>query len=579
MITGEKKLSKSDKIIDKTLRKISIRKNVPKWVYVLLLLLYALSTYFLSVIARNQNVIFLFGNHVPVATFTGVMSSFNNLCLVFLVVFFYKLGYFTALIIMILQLPYLFYTFFIRHASASLPGLFTNLLTFVAITLIFINNWRMKKYQDKMHEQVITDFLTGLPNRFACTELMDRLITEGQKFALVSVDLNNFKSINDIMGHDVGNSTLKEIAQRWKSLADSRKTGTQDYITRIGGDEFAFVIRNYNSCIEILNALSAYEQELERKITINDYDYYLAASFGYAEFPDDADNSSTLFSCADAALHEVQHKNSSNKIQRFSPELLKSEKTLELERKIRNALDNDKVMFYLQPQYDVSHNLRGFEVLARIKDSDGSILQPDDFIPVAETTGLIDKVDLTVFEKSACFFKEVLNKSKKDLILCVNISVRHLMKNNFVREVKAILDKSGVPAKNIELEITESIMIDSFEKALRSINEVKNMGIKIAIDDFGTGYSSLSYLHNFPANLLKIDKSFIDLMNSSESTKKYVASIISIGHIMNLDVISEGVETAEQLNTLKSIGCDYIQGFVWGRPMPPEEALEKIMEE
>ena len=579
MIQGEGQLSKSDKIIDDTIKKIILTKSVPKWVYFLLLFLYAASTVLLSIIARSQNVISFLGLSVTVSTFTGVMSSFNNMCLIFLVVFFYKTGFFTALIIMFLQLPYLIYTLFIRHAVASLPGVFTNLLTIIAITLIFINNWRMKKYQEKMHDQVITDSLTNLPNRFACTEFMDRLIHEGQKFALVSVDLNNFKSINDIMGHEVGNSTLKEIAERWKKLASARKTETLDYITRIGGDEFAFVIRDYNSCIDILNALNAYEQELERKITIDDYDYYLGASFGYAEFPVDADNSSTLFSCADAALHEVQHRNNSNKILRFSPELLKNEEKLEIERKIRNALDNDTVLFHLQPQYDSAHKLRGFEVLARMKDTDGSIIKPDVFIPVAESTGLIDKIDLRVFEKSAAFFKDILKKSKDDLTLCVNISVRHLMKKNFVEEIKAVLQKSGVPAKNIELEITESIMIESFEKALKSINEVKDLGFKVAIDDFGTGYSSLSYLHNFPANLLKIDKSFIDVMNSSESTKKYVALIISIGHIMNLEVISEGVETDEQLNTLKSIGCDYIQGFIWGRPMPPDEAAKIIVEE
>ena len=563
MITDERKLSKSDKIIDDTLKKILITKDVPKWVYVLLILLYALATILLTVIARNQNIITLFGTPVPVSTFTGVIASFSNMCLIFLVVLFYKLGFFTALIIMFLQLPNLIVTLFIRHAAASLPGVFTNLLTIVAITLIFINNWRMKRYQEKMHEQVITDTLTGLPNRFACTELMDKLISKGEKFALVSVDLNNFKSINDTMGHEVGNITLKEIADRWKNLANAHKSDTLDFITRIGGDEFAFVIRDYNSCIDILNTLNDYEQELERKITVNDCDYYLGASYGYSEFPVDADNSSTLFSCADAALHEVQHRDSSNKILRFSPELLKTEHTLEIERKIRNALDNDLVLFHLQPQYDSEHKLRGFEALARMNDADD--------------TGLIDKVDLRVFEKSALFFKELLKKNNPDLVLCVNISVRHLMKNNFVDEIKQVLKKNDIPSQNIELEITESIMIDSYEKALKSINEIKDMGLKVAIDDFGTGYSSLSYLHNFPANLLKIDKSFIDVMNSSESTKKYVASIISIGHIMSLEVISEGVETEDQLKTLKDIGCDYIQGFIWGRPMPPEE-IEKLIE-
>ena len=157
-------------------------------------------------------------------------------------------------------------------------------------------------------------------------------------------------------------------------------------------------------------------------------------------------------------------------------------------------------------------------------------------------------------------------------MMSVNVSVRHLMKNNFIDEVRNLIASHNVSPERIEIEITESIMIDSAEKALQRINEIKAMGMKVAIDDFGTGYSSLSYLNNFPSDLLKIDKAFIDQMNMSESSKQYVAMIISIGHILHLKVISEGVESPDQVEVLKKIGCDYIQGFVWGKPMPPEEA-------
>ena len=167
-------------------------------------------------------------------------------------------------------------------------------------------------------------------------------------------------------------------------------------------------------------------------------------------------------------------------------------------------------------------------------------------------------------------------KKDSDLIVSCNVSVRHLMKNNFIEEIKSTLIKYQVPAEHIEIEITESIMIDSLEKALQRIDEIKDLGMKVAIDDFGTGYSSLSYLNNFPSDLLKIDKSFIDLMNTSESSKQYVATIVNIGHILNLRVISEGVEDEAQIETLKEIGCDYIQGFIWGRPMPADDALEVV---
>lgn len=220
----------------------------------------------------------------------------------------------------------------------------------------------------------------------------------------------------------------------------------------------------------------------------------------------------------------------------------------------------------------MSHKLRGFEILARMKDADGSFIRPIDFIPVAEKTGLIDQIDSCVFRKAACFIGKLIKDTDSDIILCTNVSVMHLMKNNFIEELQEIVQKSGLAPSHFEVEITESIMIESAEKALKCINEIKKMGIKIAIDDFGTGYSSLSYLNKFPADMLKIDKSFIDVMNSSESSRQYVATIISIGHLLNLDVISEGVETEDQLETLKTIGCDYIRGYLWGRPLPPEEA-------
>ena len=174
------------------------------------------------------------------------------------------------------------------------------------------------------------------------------------------------------------------------------------------------------------------------------------------------------------------------------------------------------------------------------------------------------------------FFGELLNKTDLKLTLSLNASVRHMMKSDFIDEIRQLLNDSSIPASQLEIEITESIMIDSVDKALHCIDELKNMGIQIAIDDFGTGYSSLSYLNRFPANLLKIDKSFIDEMNMSDSSRQYVAAIISMGHIMGFDVISEGVEDPDQLDALKDIGCDFVQGFIWGRPLSSQE-VEKLI--
>ena len=571
--------SKKNKLFEKTLDSISNRKKAPIYSYVILLLLYIATSAIVTMSAGSKTAVSILGTEVALYTFAGVFSALSNICIIFMTLYHGKLGFFTSLAVLTVQIPMIISGIVFRQNLSSLPGLVTDIFTIISIIVIFVNNISIEKYQRRINDQAVTDRLTGLPNRFACSELINDLIKHNEKFVVVSADLNNFKSINDTMGHEAGNKVLIEVANRWKTAADTGLSGTVDFVTRQGGDEFAIILRNYRSADDILNAVKYYESVLDKRITVDDCDFFITASFGYAEFPVDAKNSDSLLSYADAAMAEIKRTNSSDHILRFKPELLKIERTLEIEQKIRTALENNTIYFNLQPQFDLSHKLRGFEALARMKDADGNFISPGEFIPVAEKVGLIDKVDHSVFKNAATFFGELIKKAGTDITLSVNVSVRHLMKNDFLDEVREVLNTCGVPAGQLEIEITESVMIDSAEKALQCINEIKNMGIKIAIDDFGTGYSSLSYLNNFPANLLKIDKSFIDKMNTSDSSKKYVAAIISIGHIMNFNVISEGVEEEEQLETLKEIGCDFIQGFIWGRPLPPEEAEKLVLSE
>ena len=571
----KRKTSRNNSFAD-TLNRVSVNKEVPKSVFVLLLLLYFIANYFTRNLSRSLDIWLINGKEIPLSMLAGVSASLGNICILLIVILFGKLGFITTLLLLISQFPGLLISIFKMRNFAVVQGIFTNLLTIVASVIIFLNHLRMINYQKKMREQAITDQLTGIPNRFACFELMSDLIAKKEKFVLVSTDLNNFKSINDTMGHTVGNKVLIEICERWRAIASREDAETQDFLSRPGGDEFLIVIRAYQSEEDIQNAIKRYQDALEQKITIDNCDYFLNASFGYAEYPTDAETAIVLVSYADTAMHEVKDSVKNDRILHFTQDLAKIEQNLATERKIRNALEQDTIFYYLQPQYDIAHKLRGFEALARMKDSEGNMVSPGEFIPVAEKIGLIDKVDLSVFRKSAMFFGKLIRETGADITLSINISVRHLMKNNFMDEIREILEKSDLPPKNLEIEITESIMIDSIDKALEVIGEIKDMGIKIAIDDFGTGYSSLSYLNKFPADLLKVDKSFIDEMNSSESSRQYVATIISIGHIMNLDVISEGVEEPEQLGTLREIGCDFIQGFIWGKPLPPEEA-EKLV--
>lgn len=447
------------------------------------------------------------------------------------------------------------------------------------LTMFFISSHIARyKVLKRLEHMSYTDALTGLPNRFACTDYITSLVSRREKFAAVSLDLNNFKSVNDTFGFDAGNQVLIDVANRWRALGGSDGEGPVQYLTRLGGDEYFLVISGYNSSDELESLIRRYSDALTENLTVDGYDLYVSASIGYAEYPADADTTDAIISHANMAMNEIKNVSSSEHVLKFTPDILRDEHIIELENRIRAALENDTIYFNLQPQYDLYHRLRGFEALARMKDSEGNIISPGEFIPVAEKVGLIDKVDGTVFKKAGAFFGDLLKRTGADLTLSINASVRHLMKSDFVDEIRELLSVSGIPATKLEIEITESIMIESFEKALLCIDELKKMGLQIAIDDFGTGYSSLSYLNRFPANLLKIDKSFIDKMNTSDSSTQYVAEIISIGHVMGFDVISEGVEEDDQLETLKDIGCDYIQGFIWGRPLSPEDAEQLVLD-
>lgn len=569
----------ANKTIERTLQTISTAKKAPKAVFVVLLLLYAVATYYLQITARSEDIMLFFGQPTPIRSLTGVFSSIANLCIFFVVLLFDRVGFYTSLVILLPSLINLI-SFMARTGNYSnVSGVFTGIFTIVAAVVIHLNNNKIKEYQRRVVNQAVTDRLTRLPNRFACSELMDDLIRRDERFAIACFNLNNFKSINTTMGTKTGDEVLVQIANRLRDLANQGSTGTHDFVTRQGSDEFSLVIREYRSEEDVLSTIEQYEAVLEEKLTLDDCDYQLTASIGYAEYPMDAQTADMLLSHADVAMREAKRINRADqRICRFTSDLLGIERSMEVERTIRWAIENDQLFFYLQPQYDMDHRLVGFEALARMRDADGNMVSPGEFIPVAEQYGLIDKVDNVVFRKAVLFFGELIRETGTTITLSINSSVRHMMRNDFLDEIREVLGTCGVPANQIEIEITESIMIDSAERALECINELKSMGIKIAIDDFGTGYSSLSYLNSFPADLLKIDKSFIDNMNLSESSKQYVAAIISMGHVMNFSVISEGVEETEQLETLRDIGCDYIQGFVWGRPLEVETARQLVIE-
>lgn len=564
------------RVLERTLQNLSGSLLMPKSLFVFFIILYLVATRIVIYVSSSSGTINIMNNPVPLSVFAGVFSSLANIFVIFLSGAFGKLGYITSLVLLSLNFIGYYQNLFIRRNFASLPGVVGNLLTITAISIIYFYGAKISVYQRKLYDQALIDILTGLPNRFAVSEYLSDVIKKKEKCAVVLINLDNFKDFNEAMGFDIGNRALKEIARRWDNVSEQGRSGTKDFIGRTSGDEFILIIRNFKSENNIYDTIKKYSDALNEKMLIDGYDCFITASFGYSLFPEDSDDRDSMISYAEVALREVKQNPNERHILRFDVGMLKGDRVIKLESTIRSAISNNRIYYSLQPQYDFEHKLRGFEALARMRDDDNRAVSPNEFIPVAESTGLVDTIDLIVFKSAAMFMGEQIKKYDADIILGVNISVRHLMKTNFLEEVKEILQSSQLPPKNLEIEITESIIIDSFENALVTLSELKKMGIRIAIDDFGTGYSSLSYLNNIPANLLKIDKSFIDRMNESESSKQYVEAIISMGHILGLEVISEGVEEKEQLETLLKIGCDYVQGFLWGRPISPKDAEEII---
>ncbi len=576
-MNNDRNVKRKSRVLEKTLESLAMRRKAPKSVFVMLLLLYIVLSVLVRVTAGSQKVIMFGSDPVPLATFTGVFSTVSNLCIILIVVFCEKAGFIASVIILLAQYPMILQGIISQRNYSSMPGLFGNLLTIVVVIVIYLNNKKIKQYQLKLHEQATTDFLTGLPNAFASTELINELIRKNKPFAAVSIDIDGIESVNDTMGFDMGNKVFVEVASRWKNIADEGLSGTLDFITRINGDEFSLIIRGHSSDEDIESTIRQYEEALTKRISIDGYDFSLSGSFGYAMYPADSDKYDSLVSYSYVAMREIKRQNNDEHILRFTLELLKSHNQLILDNKIREALEKGLIYFNLQPQFDMSHRLRGFETLARMKDVDGNNISPGEFIPAAERLGLITSIDQAIYDKVAPFFSALLKKSGADIVLSINVSVKHMMKSGFIDEMRDFIENSGIPASQLEIEITESILIESAEKAAKSLTELKDMGVRIAIDDFGTGYSSLSYLNSFPSDILKIDKSFIDNMNTSSTSQKYVEAIISLAHVMDLEVIAEGVEEPEQLETLRKINCDYIQGFIWGRPLPKEEAEELAM--
>ncbi len=565
-------MKKSDLVINE----FNKTKSLANWTLTFPVLLYL----FLLVVAYQVNsfqITMKIGTAIiPYISLGGILSQFQMLLFIIIVVFYRKVGLVSVLILSSIQATLLILPIIVGKVYTPLAGVAILISSTAVSILIYFYLKRLDCNQNTIIKYAFSDTLTGLPNRRAFNDYLNKLIAEysneEDKFALVMIDLDDFKNINDSVGHDSGDEILSEVVRRWKIVQ-----GDNDFIARIGGDEFTIILKNYGSDEELEQKIKKYSSAISSRFTININYFYISASFGVALYPKDSKDSSEIFRYADVAMYFSKNSGNVN-ISMYNRSMTDTiENSVSLEQKIRIALEENNLYFVLQPQYNTkTKKIRGFEALARMKDEYGNIISPASFIPVAEKTGLITSIDNWVIRNSMIFFKSVLDITNEKLMLSVNISVLHLLNKGFLDEIQQMLSETKFPPNNLEIEITESVFISSMSKAIDTLNELKRMGVCIALDDFGTGFSSLSYLSKLPIDLLKIDKSFIDELLVSESGRNYVAAIISIGHIMNFSVISEGVESQKQLDILDSLGSDYMQGYLWGRPMLPKDAVKLL---
>ncbi len=414
------------------------------------------------------------------------------------------------------------------------------------------------------------DFLTGLPNRQKLQIVIDKMVIEANnentKFCALFIDTDNFKFINDKLGHIAGDHILVEIADRLSKEIQNESTT----IFRIGGDEFIVLcdhITETSQCEELAKHILSV---IEAPFVVNEERLLITVSVGISVFPDDSNSLDEMMKNADVAMYKAKD-DGKNRYVFFHKSLHDAliDKMF-IEDNLQRALRNNEFILYYQPLVDLNtERITGFEALIRWNHPTEGIIPPYKFISVAERTGLIIPIGMWVLEKACGFLKEIQKSGNQELYVSVNISVIQLIQPDFVEHVKDTLVKTGLNSANLMLEITESVLIESFEENLVKLKQLDQMGIRLALDDFGEGYSSFAYLRKLPIQALKIDKSFIDNI-SHEKNDWITGAIVTVGHQLGLDVIAEGVETLSQIKYLKKIECDKVQGYFYSKPVSQE---------
>lgn len=531
-------------------------------------IMYLLMQVCMIIFTSRQEPVFIGSLVVPSQTLCGVFSMMQVVINIMLVLLAGSAGFKTARVIIGINLVWMLLVVVLKQQGSALPGLAIVLVNLLVVMTLHHAIEQLRENEKKLDLMAHTDSLTSLPNRRAFNQAIKDYIEQKNKFAVAFIDIDNFKNINDTMGHDYGNQVLIEIARRWNSIL-----GEKHFLARLGGDEFALIISGYDDSSDAKALVERYQYCLKEKFLINGKDFYITASIGVSFYPDHATDSSILLRYADTAMYNAKSEGK-HQICLFSQtqmDIMNAD--VEGENFVKNAVNMQRFQIVYQPLFRAeSQKLSGYETLIRFKGENDELIQPYEYIRIAEKLNYISYIDKWVMEKSTEMMVDAVKKNE-DVLVSVNVSVAFLLSSDFLRTVKAILKSTGFPPQNLVVEVTENLFISSIEVAKEVLNALKTLGVKIALDDFGTGFASLSYLHKLPIDVLKIDKTFIDTLNGDENDE-FVRAIISMGHLLNCKIIAEGVETQRQLEKLREYGCDVLQGFLLAKPMSFEDALK-----
>ena len=437
-----------------------------------------------------------------------------------------------------------------------------------------VNDVTKKKEQEELiHNLAYFDSLTNLPNRVLFHERVTNRIpvhkSNNKKMALLFIDMDNFKNINDTLGHFVGDRFLIETSKLIKSAVCE-----QDTLCRLGGDEFIIMIENIESLMEAALAAENIVKKFSDPVIVDKKELYSGVSIGISIYPDDASTYEELIKAADTAMYHV--KESGKNSYQFYKQSMNEKVTnrMLIENDLRNAINKDELYLEYQPKVDLdSKTVYGMEALLRWEHSQVGLIKPDMFISIAEETGQIQDIGLWVVKQAVKDIK-IFHDKGHDLSISINVSSKQLDNDSFVGDVCKIVDDIGVDKSYIEFEITETHIMKNVDKAMAILNELHAKGFKLSIDDFGTGYSSLSYLKRLPVKTIKIDRSFVLDIDKDEEDRSIVATIVAIAESLGKEVIAEGSETRSHINALKLLNCNKVQGYFFSKPLKKENFEE-----